>query len=94
MWEGKSVNSGLDYWTGLLDWTTGLTSYLNCPGHNIIENASHARKNATSFPGGGLGMRVSRILNNRIMRLRAFVSVLMEITHTSVTFAIWHMEVH
>ena len=23
--EGESVNSGLDYWNGLLDWTTGLT---------------------------------------------------------------------
>ena len=22
---GESVNSGLDYWNGLLDWTTGLT---------------------------------------------------------------------
>jgi hypothetical protein len=22
---GDSVNSGLDYWNGLLDWTTGLT---------------------------------------------------------------------
>ena len=23
--SGESVNSGLDYWNGLLDWTTGLT---------------------------------------------------------------------
>ena len=27
---GKSVNSGLDYWTGLQDWSTGLTFDLNC----------------------------------------------------------------
>ena len=52
-WESVNSGPGLDYWTGLLDWTTGLTSDLNCRGHNIIENASHARKNATSFPGGG-----------------------------------------
>ena len=36
---GESVNSGLDYWTGLLDWTSGLTFDLefipnnqNCEG--------------------------------------------------------------
>ena len=23
----ESVNGGLDYWTGLLDWTTGLSAY-------------------------------------------------------------------
>ena len=28
----ESVNSGLDYWNGLLDWTTGLTFDLNIMG--------------------------------------------------------------
>ena len=27
--ERRSLFSGLDYWTGLLDWTTGLTFDLN-----------------------------------------------------------------
>ena len=40
----------------------------------------------------GLGMRISRMLNNRVMRLIASVYVLLEITHTSVAFVIWHME--
>ena len=28
--EGRSLFTGLDYWTGLLDWTTGLTFDLKC----------------------------------------------------------------
>ena len=33
--KGESVNSGLDYWTGLLDWTTGLTFYLEKRGEIV-----------------------------------------------------------
>ena len=36
----ESVNSGLDYWTGLLDWTTGLTFYLEKRGKIVKKKHS------------------------------------------------------
>ena len=81
--KGESVNNGLDYWTGLLD-TPSISIVVHCTDH--IENASHAQQDATSFPG----MRISRMLNNRVMRLRTSAFVLWK--YTCVTFITWHME--
>ena len=88
----ESVN--VDYWTGLLDWTTALTSIVGyCPDH--VENASHGQQPLSQAAVvEGIVMRISQMLNNRVMRLRSSVSVLLEITHTNVAFVIWHMEAH
>ena len=57
LWE--SVNSGLDYWNGLLDWTTGLTFDLKfsyemgdfaCPGCKI--NSYKSQDVIGGEPGG------------------------------------------
>ena len=54
-WE--SVNSGLDYWNGLLDWTTGLTFDIKFKGILYVKGRksiaiSHGMRDAI---GGNLG---------------------------------------
>ena len=64
----ESVNSGLDYWNGLLDWTTGLTFDLKF-SHEIGDFACmHVRLIATSHkdviceePGGLVQLGMCRL---------------------------------
>ena len=45
--EGPSLFSGLDYWTGLLDWTTGLTE--TASGGRKEHQCAELRHPATKF---------------------------------------------